>query len=97
MEPTTTITKLQITTHKDGVPNRIFAVFSDGRHLTLDYQRTWRQCFATLSGNGNRLYEDAEFLRHIRAFKSSGAWDTVTTKDWANVCFAYRMEMEESQ
>ena len=89
------ITRLTIKTHEDGVPNRIFAVFNDGRHLTLDYQRTWRQCFATLSGNGNRVYEEAEFLRHIRAFKSSCTWDTVTTEDWANVCLAYRSEMEE--
>lgn len=88
------ITSLQITTHKDGVPNRIHAVFDDGQRLTLDYQRTWQQCFATLSGNGNRVYEEAEFLRHVRAFKSSGNWSTVTTEDWANVCFAYRNEME---
>ena len=85
------IISLRIKTHKDGVPNNIHAVFDDGQHLTLDYQRTWKQCFANLS---NKIFEDAEFLRHVKAFKSSSNWNTVTKEDWAKVCFAYRNEME---
>ena len=89
------VTRMTIKTHKDGVPNRIHAVFSDGRWLTLDYQRTWQQCFATLSGNGNRVYEEAEFLHHITTDGINSPWATMTKEDWTDVCFAYRNEMED--
>ena len=90
---TLAITKLAITTHKDGIPNHIYAVFNDGRHLTLDYQRTWQQCFASISGNkrtGRSL--EAEFRRHMPTY---GMTADMTRVDWAKVCFAYRMEMTE--
>lgn len=98
MESTTTITKLNISTHKDSVPIQVYAVFNDGRHLTLDYQRTWQQCFASLSGNkrtGRGL--ETAFLHHIKTDGINSPWATMTREDWANVCFAYRMEMEDSQ
>ena len=85
------IISIQIKTHKDGVPNDIYAVFDDGQHLTLDYQRTWRQCFANLS---NKIFDEAEFLHHIETDGINSPWKDMTRNDWANVCFAYRKEME---
>lgn len=88
-----TIKKLSIHLDKNDLPQDIFAMFSDGRWLTLDYQQTWQQCFASLSGNkrtGRRL--ETSYRHNL----PTGIETTkMTRQDWANVCFAYRMEMEE--
>lgn len=92
----TAITKLLISTYKDGVPKDIHAVFSDGRRLTLNYQRTWRQCFANLNGNKRTSRGlETSFLHHITTDGINSPWVDMTRSDWANVCFAYRTEMEE--
>ena len=86
------ITKLSIALDKNDLPTDIFAVFNDGRRLQLTYQRTWQQCFATLSGNkrtGRGL--EAAYRHNIPTEIETSK---MTRRDWANVCFQYRSELE---
>ena len=88
-----TIKKLSINLDKNDLPQDIFAQFSDGRWLTLDYQQTWQQCFATLSGNkrtGRRLET---------SYRYNLPTDIETTKltrrDWEQVCYRYYEELKK--
>ena len=87
------ITRLIIKTRKDKVPVDIYAVFSDEKRLHLDYQTTWRQCFAVLSGGRIERWCQP-FLHHITTDGINSPWANMTRTDWAKVCFAYRNEME---
>ena len=88
------ITKLNIALDKNDLPINIFAVFNDGRRLTLDYQRTWQMCFASLSGNKRtgRAIETA-YRHNIPAEIETSK---MTRRDWSNICFQYRSELEVS-
>ena len=78
--------------HKQPVPRSVYATFADGLNLHLSYVTTWRQCFATLRGGDEPIFHEAPFREHIPP--STIGWEGMTRRDWANVCFAYRMAME---
>ena len=89
---TITITNLSIEmrewARRDELPRSVFAVFSDGAHLRLDYQVTWRQCFAALRFVEMPVFIERPFRHHV-----TKSWAEMTDEDWISVCLAYREEM----
>lgn len=83
-----TIKKLSINLDKKDLPIDIFAVFNDGRRLTLNYQQTWQMCFASLSGCKGL---EAAYRHNIPTGIETA---NMTRQDWANVCFQYRSELD---
>lgn len=82
-----TVKRLSIFTGKNRLPDSVYAEFSDGRHLALDYQVTWAQCFATLS-RGRGI--ECEYRRHMPSGVSPTEFDR---KDWAEICLRFYREL----
>jgi hypothetical protein len=88
--PTPAINKLKVNLDKIGLPNCVVARFNDGQILKLDFVKTWRQCFATLSGGEERVFSEASYRNY---FPEGVQTTEMTRRDYANVCFAYYSEM----
>ena len=86
-----TIKKLQVRLDRHKLPREIYAVFNDGCRLSINFQKTWRLTTAYLWTDTERLHLDASPFRHHVPDEIQTA--DMTRKDWAHVCFKYRMEM----
>jgi hypothetical protein len=87
---TLTINKLKIWTDRNDLPLDIHAQFNDGWRLHLRFVRHWNQCFATLQRDDETIHLEAAFRHHAPDEIQTA---DMTRKDWAHVCFKYRMEM----
>ena len=83
---------------KRKVPIDVYAMFGDDASVHLRYERAWRQCFSTprhYDESGKKaVFHESPFLHHITTDGINSPWADMTRRDWADVCFAYRMQLE---
>jgi hypothetical protein len=93
MNHTLTIKKLQVHLNRQKLPTQIYAVFNDGWRLIIYFQKRWHltSAYLEIPSESRRLHLDASPFRHHVPDEIQTA--DMTRKDWADVCFRYRMEM----